>query len=160
MTTKSQRQWAAALVRSATKSAGKTPPRGRVISLPKTSKQRPAMSCGSDLSEAQIHMAVVRQLRTRGNPDAVWFHVPNGSKASPGYRRKLAALGLRPGVSDIIALHNGEAFALELKRSSRGVVSEHQNKFLSDWRSAGGHGVVAEGLDEALAICKAWGLLK
>jgi hypothetical protein len=112
------------------------------------------------LSEEQIHLAVVDHLRARGNPSAVWFHVPNQSKSSVGYRRKLARMGLRPGTSDIIALHNGEAFALELKRSSRGVVSEHQNKFLSDWRSAGGHGVVAEGLDEALAICKVWGLIR
>jgi hypothetical protein len=110
--------------------------------------------------EEVIHKAVVEHLRQRGNPEAVWFHVPNGSKASPQYRRKLAALGLRPGVSDLVFLHNGEAFALELKRSSRGVVSEHQNNFLSDWRSAGGHGVVAEGLDEALAICKVWGLIR
>jgi hypothetical protein len=112
------------------------------------------------LSEEQIHLAVVDHLRTLGNPSAVWWHTPNQSKANPQYRRKLAAMGLRPGVSDLIALHNGEAFALELKRSSRGVVSEHQNKFLSDWRSAGGHGVVAEGLDEALAICKSWGLIR
>jgi Holliday junction resolvase RusA-like endonuclease len=45
MTTKSQRQWAAALVRSATRSAGNPRPRGRVISLPTISKQRPATSC-------------------------------------------------------------------------------------------------------------------
>jgi hypothetical protein len=112
------------------------------------------------LSEEQVHLAVVDHLRTLGNPSAVWWHTPNQSKANPQYRRKLAAMGLRPGVSDLVFLHNGEAFALELKRSSRGVVSEHQNKFLSDWRSAGGHGVVAEGLDEALAICKAWGLIR
>jgi Holliday junction resolvase RusA-like endonuclease len=41
MTTKSQRQWAAALVRSATKSAGNPRPPGRVILLPTISKQRP-----------------------------------------------------------------------------------------------------------------------
>jgi hypothetical protein len=112
------------------------------------------------VTENEIHLAVVDHLRARGNPSAVWWHTPNQSKANPQYRRKLAAMGLRPGVSDLIALHNGEAFALELKRSSRGVVSEYQNKFLSDWRAAGGHGVVAEGLDEALAICKSWGLIR
>ena len=112
------------------------------------------------LSEEAIHKTVVEHLRARATPGAVWFHVANGSKASPQYRRKLAALGLRPGVSDLICLHNGEAFALELKRSKRGVVSEYQNEFLSDWRAAGGHGVVAEGLDEALACIKAWGWVR
>lgn len=112
------------------------------------------------MNEYLIHTTVVKHLRANANPAAVWFHVANGSKASPQYRRKLAALGLRPGVSDLICLHNGEAFALELKREAKGRVSEHQNEFLSDWRRAGGHGVVAEGLDEALACLKVWGILR
>ena len=112
------------------------------------------------MTEEEIHKAVVTQLRARSHPDAVWFHVPNGSKASPQYRRKLAALGLRPGVSDLICLHNKEAFALELKRNERGKVSENQNAFLSNWREAGGHGVVAEGLDEAIACLEAWNILQ
>jgi hypothetical protein len=111
------------------------------------------------MTEQQIHEAVIQHLRTRGNPNAVWFHVPNQSKASIGYRTKLARMGLRPGTSDIIALHNKEAFALELKRDG-GRPTESQLEFLDDWRAAGGHGVVAEGLDEALAICKTWALLK
>lgn len=112
------------------------------------------------MTEYEVHKTVVEHLRAYGNPEAVWFHVANASKASPQYRRKLAALGLRPGVSDLIALVNGEAFALELKREAKGRVSEHQNKFLSDWRNAGGHGVVAEGLDEALACLRAWNVLR
>jgi hypothetical protein len=110
------------------------------------------------LTESEIHQALVAQLRQRGNPDAVWFHVPNASKSTPGYRRKLASLGLLPGVSDLIGLVNGEAFALELKKD-KGRPTESQLEFLSDWRSAGGHGVVAEGLDQAIAICEAWNLL-
>jgi hypothetical protein len=112
------------------------------------------------MNETDIHQALVKQLRQRGNPDAVWFHVPNGSKSTPNYRRKLASLGLRPGVSDLIGLVNGEAFALELKREARGKISENQNLFLAEWRYAGGHGVVAQGLDEAVAVAEAWGWLK
>jgi hypothetical protein len=112
------------------------------------------------MTEEAIHKAVVQHLRAHANPAAVWFHVANGSNAPVQYRSKLKALGLRPGVSDLICLHNGEAFALELKREAKGRVSEHQNEFLSDWRAAGGHGVVAEGLDEALACLKAWNILR
>ena len=112
------------------------------------------------MTEEQIHKAVVQHLRATATPGAVWFHVANAGKHRPQYRAKLNALGLRPGVSDLICLHNGEAFALELKRSKRGVVSEYQNEFLSDWRAAGGHGVVAEGLDEALACLRAWNILR
>jgi hypothetical protein len=110
------------------------------------------------MTEAQIHQALVKQLRQRGNPDAVWFHVPNQGNFPVQYRRKLASMGLRPGVSDLIGLVNGEAFALELKKD-KGRPTESQLEFLSDWRSAGGHGVVAEGLDQAIAICEAWNLL-
>jgi hypothetical protein len=112
------------------------------------------------MKEEDVHKGLVEQLRARGNPEAVWFHVPNASKSTPGYRRKLASLGLLPGTSDLICLHNGEAFALELKRTSKGVTSENQNLFLSRWREAGGHGVVAQGLDEAIAVAEAWGWLR
>lgn len=112
------------------------------------------------MTEDQVHKALVDHLRDRGNPDAVWFHVPNQGKFPVQYRRKLAAMGLLPGTSDLICLHNGEAFALELKRTSKGKTSENQNLFLSRWREAGGHGVVAQGLDEAIAVCEAWGWLK
>jgi hypothetical protein len=111
------------------------------------------------VTEYEIHLAVVDHLRQRGNPNAVWWHTPNQSKANPQYRRKLAAMGLRPGVSDLTFLLNKEAFALELKRDG-GRPTESQLEFLDDWRAAGGHGVVAEGLDEALAICKTWGLIR
>lgn len=113
-----------------------------------------------DNEEERIHKTVVEHLRAYGNLEAVWFHVPNSGKHRPQYRKKLAAMGLRPGVSDLICLHNGEAFALELKRTVRGVTSDNQNKFLSDWRNAGGHGVVAEGLDEALACLRAWKIIR
>jgi hypothetical protein len=112
------------------------------------------------LGEEQIHLAVVDHLRSRADPRAVWWHTPNQSKASPQYRRKLAAMGLRPGVSDLVFLHNGEAFALELKRQKGGVVSDNQDQFLADWKAAGGEGFIARGLDEALACMKAWGVLR
>jgi hypothetical protein len=113
-----------------------------------------------DNEEERIHMAVVQHIRALKRPGAVVFHVPNAGKVPVQYRTKLYKLGLLPGVSDLIGLVNGEAFALELKREANGRVSEKQNEFLSDWRNAGGHGVVAEGLDEALACIKAWGWVR
>jgi hypothetical protein len=111
------------------------------------------------MTEEEIHKALVDQLRQRGNPDAVWFHVPNASKSTPGYRRKLASLGLRPGTADLIGLVNGEAFALELK-ADKGKTQLNQIEFISNWNAAGGFGFIAHGLDEAIRVCEAWGWLR
>jgi hypothetical protein len=111
------------------------------------------------MTEHDVHKAVVQHLRAYANPGAVWWHTPNSGNLPVQYRVKLKAMGLRAGVSDLICLCNGEAFALELKKDS-GRSTESQLEFLDAWRAAGGHGVVAEGLDEALACIKAWGWVK
>ena len=68
-------------------------------------------------------------------------------------------MGARKGVSDLILLRNGIAYALELKPETGGRTTEEQDDFLADWKAAGGYGFVAEGLDRALKILKCWGLL-
>ena len=111
------------------------------------------------MKEEEIHKAVVRNLRERGNPKCVWWHTPNSGMFPVQYRMKLQQMGLRPGVSDIVAICNKEMFALELKRDG-GRATESQLAFKADFERAGGYAVVAEGLDEALACLKAWNLLK
>jgi hypothetical protein len=71
----------------------------------------------------------------------------------------LKSMGMRAGVSDIILFHKKELFALELK-APNGRPTAEQLEFQSDIREAGGHSVVAEGLDEALGCLSAWGLLR
>lgn len=109
--------------------------------------------------EDEIQIAVVQHLRTRAVPGVVFWHSPNGGKRNIQEAARFKKLGVRSGVSDIIAYHKGEAFALELK-APKGRPTEEQLEFLSEWRSNGGHGVVAEGLDEALCILETWGLLR
>lgn len=111
------------------------------------------------MTELEIHKAVVKQLRSLGTPGAVWWHTPNDAKRGYKNASRLKSMGMRAGVSDILAVHNGEIFALELK-ADKGRPTESQLQFLDDLRSAGGHGVVAEGLDEALACLRAWNVLR
>jgi hypothetical protein len=68
-------------------------------------------------------------------------------------------LGVRAGVSDILALHHGKFFALELKAPG-GRPTEDQLAFISDVQANGGFTCVAEGLDEALRALETWGLLR
>lgn len=117
--------------------------------------------------EDRIQRAVANHLRHRAAPGVVWFHVPNGAQLGgkknregfPIQAARLKGLGVRPGVSDIIAIHDGKIFALELK-APKGVTSEAQLKFIADVNAAGGYTCVAVGLHAAIKCLEAWGLLR
>lgn len=113
--------------------------------------------------EQDIQKTVVAHLKARGVPGIVFFHVPNGARM-PGRRGAIQGaiakgMGVRAGVSDILALHRGEFFALELKALG-GRPTVDQLSFLHEVRDNGGHICVAEGLDEALRALEMWGLLR
>lgn len=110
------------------------------------------------MTEDQIQAAVLRQLRYRHSDNLVYFAVPNGGYRDVVAGARLKSMGVRAGVSDLILLHDGQAFALELK-TEKGRPTDAQHAFLSDWIAAGGKGHIAYGLDEALATLEAWGLI-
>ena len=121
--------------------------------------------------EDAIQIAVADQLRARAKPGVVWWHTPNGArlggkfvkakngKSFPLQGARLKKFGVRAGVSDILAFFNGEMFCLELKAPD-GRPTEGQLEFLSDMKEQGAYGCVAEGLNEAIAVLEAWGLLR
>lgn len=126
--------------------------------MPKRSIKRP---------EQDIQRAVVQHLRQRGMPGLVWWHTPNGAAYGGKRNRKgvaiqgaiMSGLGVRAGVSDIIAVHAGKVFALELKAPG-GRATEAQMQFISDIDRAGAFTALVEGLDAAVATLEAWGLLR
>lgn len=113
--------------------------------------------------EQIIHKAVAHHLRQRAVPGLMWWHTPNGARM-PGRRGHVQGaiakgLGVRAGVSDILALHEGKFFALELKAPG-GRPTEEQLRFIGDVRANGGFTCVAEGLDQALRALEMWGLVR
>ena len=66
-------------------------------------------------SEQSVQRAVCEHLRRRAAPGLVWWHTPNGGRRSPVEAAIFNGLGVRAGVADLILLHDGKAFALELK---------------------------------------------
>jgi hypothetical protein len=72
---------------------------------------------------------------------------------------QLRRLGTLAGASDLLLWHQGNSFALELKAPG-GRLSESQLEFLARFNDAGGHTAVAEGIDRALAVLEAWGILR
>jgi hypothetical protein len=106
-------------------------------------------------AEDGVQRAVCEHLQIRGARNLVWWHTPNGGKRWPFEAAILKGLGVRAGVADLVLLHAGRMFALELKADG-GRPTEAQRQFIDDFRAAGGHAVVAEGLDEALRTLEAW----
>lgn len=102
------------------------------------------------MTEAQIQRAVIDLLTKAG---VFCFSVPNNPKG----RR---TVGFKAGIPDVWAIHDGKVFAMELKTEKGGVTSEQQLAAVSAINDAGGFATVAEGLDKAIAICRAWGLLR
>lgn len=114
-------------------------------------------------AEQEIHKAVAAHLRARSAIGLVWWHTPNGARV-PGRRGHIQGaiakgLGVRAGVSDILALHRGKFYALELKAPG-GRPTPDQLTFGHEVREQGGFFSIATGLDDALRTLEFWGLLR
>jgi hypothetical protein len=110
-------------------------------------------------AEDGVQRVVCQHLQIRGANKLVWWHTPNGGKRNRIEAAVMKGLGVRAGVADLIAVHDGRAFALELKADG-GRPTEAQLQFIDEFRAAGGNAVVAEGLDQALRTLEAWKLLR
>lgn len=103
--------------------------------------------------EGQIQKDVFDNLRGRGMPGIVFWHVPNDRSS----RRKA---GFRAGVHDVHILHKGQFYSLELKVEKGGETSKDQIKFRDDINDAGGQSFIARGLKEALLWLEVWGIIR
>lgn len=109
--------------------------------------------------EQQIQRAVFAHLRARAVPGVFAFHPANGGYRKPVEAAIMKGLGVVAGVPDVIAIHQGKTYALELKALG-GRATPKQAEVMDAMRMAGAHCGVAVGLDETLAILESWGLLK
>src|SRR5215471_17267398 len=109
-------------------------------------------------SEDAIQRAVFQHLRARAAPNVFAFHPANGGYRKPVEAAILKGLGVVAGVPDVIAIHNGRVFAMELKAEG-GRATDKQLACIAALREAGAIVAVAESIDRALACMEAWGLL-
>jgi hypothetical protein len=109
--------------------------------------------------EATIQRAVFQHLRARAAPGVFAFHPANGGYRKPVEAAIMKGLGVVAGVPDIIAIHNGRVFALELKAEG-GRATDKQLACIAALREAGALTCIAEGLGRALACLEAWGILR
>jgi hypothetical protein len=115
-------------------------------------------------SEVQLQIALNEHLAWRKRGGVVHFHVPNGGERDKREAAKLKAMGVLPGVSDLVfvwidgagRLHN---LYLELKVKGRKPTLV-QREFAQAIRTAGAEYAVADNLDDALELLVERGLIK
>ena len=110
-------------------------------------------------AEQAIQKAVFAHLRQRGAPGVFAMHIPNGGYRRPVEAAILKSLGVVAGAPDIIAIHKGRCYCLELKAEG-GRATEKQLTTLAAMEAAGAYTCIAEGLDRALAVLEQWQLLR
>src|SRR5262245_25961476 len=109
--------------------------------------------------EDVIQCAVFQHLRARAAPGVFAFHPANGGYRKPGEAAILKGLGVTAGVPDVIAIHEGRCYAIEIKAEG-GRPTPKQLEAIAAMEAAGAYTCTAEGLDRALAVLEAWGLLR
>jgi len=110
-------------------------------------------------SELQIHIAVVQHLKFRARKGVLWFHAANGELRTKRDAAKLKAMGVTPGIPDIVMIADGKTYGLELK-TKKGRLSPEQQSMLETFQNVGALSAVAYGLDAAISILDAWGILQ
>lgn len=111
-----------------------------------------------EASEWDIHTSVVQHLRLRGRKDMVWWHTPNEGERGASECAYLKALGMLPGVPDLLLVADGKLYALEIK-TKHGHVSADQRAVMDALAAAGAATAVARGIDDAVGCLDRWGLL-
>jgi len=108
---------------------------------------------------AAIQRCVFQHLRARGAPGVFAFHPANGGYRKPIEAAMLKGMGLVAGVPDVIAIHQGRVYGLELKAEG-GKPTPKQVETIAAMQMAGAITGVAVGLDEALRWLEGRGLLR
>jgi hypothetical protein len=110
-------------------------------------------------SEKQIQASALQHLAWRGVPQLFWFAVPNGEWRSRVTGAILKGQGVIAGVPDLILVHAGRTYGLELK-SDNGRSTDVQRSCHARMREAGAIVSTCRGVDEAISTLEQWKLLK
>lgn len=109
--------------------------------------------------EQQLQKTVLEHLAWRGMRGLFAFHYPAGGWRSPVEAAIFKSLGVVAGIPDILIIHNGHCFALELK-TAHGRLTQIQIETQARLRAAGATVATAIELDGALERLEEWGLLR
>jgi hypothetical protein len=114
----------------------------------------------ADPLELQIHISLVARLNLQCKKGIVFWHTPNGELREDRAGSKLKAMGLMPGVADLIFVFPNAAplLFLEIKRH-KGKPSPAQIYFARLMRGCGHHYEIVDSIDDAVACLQAYDVL-
>lgn len=107
--------------------------------------------------EGAFQAALVRDLRQLLTPSTFMTHFPAGG-GGPIRGALLKLRGLVPGVPDLLFIHQGQVFWMELKPSKKRKESDSQITCHIALKAAGAHVEVVRSLDEALECLRIWNI--
>jgi hypothetical protein len=107
--------------------------------------------------EQELQKQIARALETILKPEVVWFHSPNGGNRSRAEAGIFKAMGVKPGVPDLIISWAGPdgplMLAIELKAGT-GKATTAQIEMMDRMRSCAWFVSEARSLDEVMALLK------
>jgi hypothetical protein len=114
--------------------------------------------------EEQIQRSLVEHLRWRARPGIIYFHAANGGWRFKRTAGNLKAMGVRPGVADLIVWWSDvpsvtRVLCLELKRPG-GKQSPEQKQFQADCGRVYADYEIADNIDDAIKILERYGVLR
>lgn len=107
--------------------------------------------------EQELQISLVSAPRYLLTPKTAMFHVPNGGFRSAAEAGIFHAMGVVAGVPDLVFVHDGRAFGLELKAED-GRLTEAQRNAHVRLRDAGMRIETVRGFDEALERLREFGI--
>lgn len=109
--------------------------------------------------EASLQKTVIQHLLLNSPRNTIYHSIPNERECTARQMKHLKDMGLLPGVADLIIIVPGQQAAyLELK--ARGETqSEDQIAFEELCDRNGSRYGLADNIDDALSILRAWGVL-
>lgn len=105
--------------------------------------------------ETAFQIRLVRDLALVLTPRTWFAHIPNGGWRSKAEAGIFKALGVRSGAPDLLFVHEGRAFFMELKAGD-GKLSMNQVACRAELRAAGAQVETVRNLDEALYCLHKW----
>jgi hypothetical protein len=132
----------------------------RIRGTKPATKRLPSATVQDLASEGEIQRSIVQHWKLLGMPGSILAHIPNGEKRDPVTAAKLKALGVLPGIPDLLCVSpRSGVFFVELKRHG-GRTSPEQQSVHERLRTAGVEVFTVVGVDDAVALLEQRGVIR
>jgi hypothetical protein len=112
-----------------------------------------------DNPEARLQKTILQHLKIAGVPDLIYFHPANEGRRSVVTGAHLKALGMLPGVADLVIIRDGKAHFMEVK-AEKGRLSDAQKEFAVLAVKAGAEWAVVHSIAEAITVLRDWQVIR